>query len=805
MIRFEIPSRRLLVMPWASTLSLLVAGAFSPVSWGQTPADLPGRGVARTSLIDGDVSVRRGDTNEWVAAAVNGPLVVGDRVLSGVGSRAELQFDWASFLRLASNTEVRLAELERERYQVQLARGLATFALVRDSAAEIDINTPSVSVRPLRRGLYRISVEETADGTVTEIAVRSGEVEIYSPRGSQRLRAGRTLQVRGPVADPEFRAVSDLGNDDWDRWNQGRDREILRSSAYNYVSRDVFGAEVLDRYGDWIFVPTYGHVWSPRVAGGWAPYRHGRWSWVDYYGWTWISHDPWGWAPYHYGRWFWHSNRWCWWSGGPGVRTFWRPALVAWVGWGGVSVGVGIGGPGWGRVGWVPLAPYEPFRPWYGPGWYGGRNRVTNTTIINNVNVTNIYRNARTRDGITVVDGRRFGRGTVEALPPEGLERADLAQGPIPVPPTDRATRVTDQEARAIGSAGQDRFFSRRSPANVERIPFDEQRQAMENLARTAPVANTPGSIATGERAERSGPVEGRGNPTAFREGLDRADRRGEVSGRRMSDGDGGYRRIGEPGEGWRRVGEVAAPRPSDVPATGLAERSRRGEEAWRRFDGSLADQRSDRSGGVTGRERRDAADTIPSGDLRPDGGSRERSTGERGAWERFERRGSVGGGEPVGGRRESISPDGWYRGTERESGSRRSGSVRSSSDSGFADPGPGYDSIIEPRTERGGGSVSPRERIYQRESSPGGRDRYPDYSAPSSGRSRGDGGYPTPSYEPRRGGYEGVSGGGRRAGGDGGSYGSPGMTRGSGAEGGSSGRGNGVREGGGGGRRGGQ
>src|SRR5689334_13895770 len=56
--------------------------------------DSVNRGAARISVMSGDVSVRRGDNGDYVAAGVNAPLVVGDRVLTGRNSRAEVQFDW---------------------------------------------------------------------------------------------------------------------------------------------------------------------------------------------------------------------------------------------------------------------------------------------------------------------------------------------------------------------------------------------------------------------------------------------------------------------------------------------------------------------------------------------------------------------------------------------------------------------------------------------------------------------------------------------------------------------------------------
>ena len=42
----------------------------------------PDRSVARISVINGDVSVRRGDSGDVVAAAINAPLLVQDSLLT---------------------------------------------------------------------------------------------------------------------------------------------------------------------------------------------------------------------------------------------------------------------------------------------------------------------------------------------------------------------------------------------------------------------------------------------------------------------------------------------------------------------------------------------------------------------------------------------------------------------------------------------------------------------------------------------------------------------------------------------------
>ena len=101
------------------------------------------------------------------------------------------------------------------------------------------------------------------------------------------------------------------------------------------------------------------------VAPGGLPYHDGRWVWEPYYGWTWVGYEPWGWAPYHYGRWLYTGGYgWAWYPGPVYVRPVYRPALVAFFGFGSGGSSFSLA---FGNVGWVPLAPYEPFHPWWGP------------------------------------------------------------------------------------------------------------------------------------------------------------------------------------------------------------------------------------------------------------------------------------------------------------------------------------------------------------------------------------------------------------------------------------------------------
>ena len=410
-----------------------------------------------------------------MAAAINAPMLVNDTIFAGPGSRAEVQFDSANMVRLGSESEVRMGELDNQRYLLQVARGVVTFRVLRNSDADVEVSTPSISVRPRGIGVYRIEVQP--DG-VTSVTVRSGQAEIFGPNGAQTLSAGNAMLVRGDPSNPEFQVVSAARMDDWDRWNDHRDQELEQSRSYQYVGSDVYGAEDLDGYGSWVPDATYGNVWCPRVAAGWEPYSSGRWTWADYYGWTWVSYDPWGWAPYHYGRWFYAGGRgWCWWPGGRG-RHSWSPALVAFVGFGGGG-GIGVG---FGRVGWVPLAPHEPFHRWWGAGRSGGRNSM----IVNNVNVYNSYRNARIGNGVMAMNASDFGHGRAGSyfrVRGGDLQRAQSIRGQLPIVPGRDSLRMADRSVHTRNlprDMGNQRFFSHRQPAQVRQASFEEQRRSME-------------------------------------------------------------------------------------------------------------------------------------------------------------------------------------------------------------------------------------------------------------------------------------------------------------------------------------
>lgn len=430
------------------------------------PAADQQHGIARLSIVQGDVNVRRGDNGELVSAMMNQPLAAQDHLQTSGGSRAEIELDSANLVRLAPNTEVGFADLEYQRYQLQLGAGTIVYRVLRNLAAQAEIDTPNVAIRPAAEGEYRISVLD--DGT-TEITVRSGQAEIYGPRGSQTLTQGYSTIVRGNPSDPEFQQTYEIGHDQFDDWCANRDHDLLASRSYQYVSPDESGADDLDAYGNW--VPSqYGQVWNPQPpVADWSPYSYGQWGWEPYYGWTWVDYAPWGWAPYHYGRWFWNGGYgWCWWPGARGARHFWSPALVGFFGWGG-GFGVGFGG-----LGWVALAPYESFHPWWGR--FGGYGRG-DFGMLRNARIASMYRNAAIRGGAMTAGFNSFGGPyhRFSAATRVQLNNVSLFRGRVPVTPARDSYRFATRQAVAnprLTAAGNRQFFQSRA-SSYYRSPYN--------------------------------------------------------------------------------------------------------------------------------------------------------------------------------------------------------------------------------------------------------------------------------------------------------------------------------------------
>ena len=441
--------------------------------------DDPPSVVARLAFTQGAVSFQPGGTDDWVDAVPNRPVTTGDKLWSDADGRVELQLD-ASTIRLFHNTGFSFLNLNDNITQIRLTEGNV---LVRvrhlDDNETYEVDTPNLAFSISRPGTYRISVDEAGDAT--EIKVREGEGQITGGGASYSVRQGDDANFTG--TDELSADVEDLSNDsdDFDAWSASRDRRGEHSRSAQYVSQDVVGYEDLDDHGEWRDSPDYGHVWYPQVeVADWAPYHYGHWAYIAPWGYTWVDDQPWGFAPFHYGRWVSVEGRWGWVPSPPRaegvvyVRPVYAPALVAFVGGGGFSVGVAVGGGA--AVGWFPLGPREV----YVPSYPVSRAYVTNinvsntrvettvvnnyynTTVINHTTVTNVtYVNQRVPGAVMATNQQAFTSGQPVARNVVKVDARQMATAPVQA----QAPAIVPTKQAVLGSG---RVATKQPPAALQ-------------------------------------------------------------------------------------------------------------------------------------------------------------------------------------------------------------------------------------------------------------------------------------------------------------------------------------------------
>jgi hypothetical protein len=566
----------------------------------------PPQGVARVSLLRGDVSTQRGDSGDWVAITLNTPVMAGDKVSTSPTGSAELQIDNENMLRLSGHTEADITALIENHIQIQIASGLAQYAILKGSEADVELDTPNVGIHPSRESSIRIQVNSA---TETVVIVRRGEAEISTAQGSTNVAAGQMITIRGGTDSAQYQTADAPGLDEWDNWNAQRDRTIQSSPEWNHVDQTYTGANDLDKHGDWSEVPDYGQVWTPNnVDPDWAPYSDGNWVWEPYYGWTWVGNESWGWAPYHYGRWFRYGGAWRWWPGERGIRPVWGPAYVSFFGFG-----------GFGSIGWLAIGPCDPFFPWYGRGRFGfgffgfndflafrfgadfGRRFPGAFGPLHgrfDERFSNFRQAERDPHILRSVNSERageFGHGAVahtRGISSEEFRNSRFTSGGVPAVPTRESLSATNRAANpgTIRNNQNTRFFGSNSRQGTQRTSFNSFnqqagriQQGMRSSGINVPTSEIHRSPAQPMRSGPGGTASGnvmRQNNTDVNRGA-----QGGQSGVRSFEGQGTERPNNSASQnsgGWHSFNGPANP-PSTNPNAG----NRNGEPSQPRYQGN--------------------------------------------------------------------------------------------------------------------------------------------------------------------------------------------------------------------------
>jgi hypothetical protein len=348
----------ILVLLLVMSLGLGLPQVQAEQTWEETQTDL----VARISLIEGQLERFDPAENAWVVAAVDEPVGIDDQLFATAGTRAEILIPNNTVLRIGAQTQVQLIALTDRLTEVALSYGKARI-YSRAGQAEFIAGTP----------FGRVTVPP---GNTVDVYLDDQQVEIFALQGrayfTNDIKGEQREIAAGPIAlvADANRTVLASGSVDraWHAWNYDQEalwaqRERTTGESEKFLppplQRDAY---VLDANGTWqsvYYEGAYYRFWRPlHVGTGWAPFTAGAWMvWRGDR--VWVSHEPFGYITHHYGNWIYTQGYWYWAPPVTGVMVRaglpllhiglgWYPGRVAWI-----SAGI--------QVGWVPLAPFEPY------------------------------------------------------------------------------------------------------------------------------------------------------------------------------------------------------------------------------------------------------------------------------------------------------------------------------------------------------------------------------------------------------------------------------------------------------------
>jgi hypothetical protein len=511
-------------------------------SSSSAPSDQP-YGYVR--VLEGSATLAHHENEQPTPLRMNQPVLVGDLVIVGPGSRLELLLADQNTARLDAESALELVALaaspdrsDRETV-LRLHRGNLQLSIA-DSAMggqAPNIETPNATIYPSGAGHYRITTDH---GDWTEVVARDGAADIATDRGNVQVAAGQDAVIRG--TQQSRAAVRSAGGvDRLEQWGASLERQVASADLGGNVDPSLqTQAASLAQYGDWVDYNN-AQYWKPSgVDADWSPYWNGDWSYTPS-GYSWVSSEPWGYVPYHYGSWeYLPVHGWAWRPGAvfapAWVYWYWSPSYVGWCPIGYYSGFYNALYPGMGfRFGLYGWAGGLGFRHWnfvgfdhFGhSGWgsfgfhgerMGGRGfergfvttdtrRLSPGLLREPGRATAALREAAR--GRTVADVSRFVardlRLSADVLGAVRSTRAAAFRGTALSPSTMGGRQTT---YRSLASRGTE---DRSRASSLNRSPGTERRGGAERLSRAQPGSRSVGSFdqAWRQTATRSvAPVE---------------------------------------------------------------------------------------------------------------------------------------------------------------------------------------------------------------------------------------------------------------------------------------------------------
>jgi len=212
--------------------------------------------IVRISYVQGTVQFN------GQAAIINSPVTEEGRLVTGTDGLAEVEFEDASKIRLASETEITFAQLARlstgePLTRVDIDQGEAEFLIPASSAGGFAVNVKGKNILFKQPGRFRIL---STNATPLEIAVWKGEAEVHDLESGQQVSVkDREAFALNPADLSEYELERSFLADDLDRWSKQRDEQLQTNYVASTPTYNVYNQYYQSGggYSGAYYVPPY--------------------------------------------------------------------------------------------------------------------------------------------------------------------------------------------------------------------------------------------------------------------------------------------------------------------------------------------------------------------------------------------------------------------------------------------------------------------------------------------------------------------------------------------------------------------
>lgn len=262
-------------MPRSKVLTLLSLATLSAVALAQnTVSARPGT----LNYIEGQASI---EGRQLASGAVSNTSLQSGEALTTVNGKAEILLTPGIFLRVGSNSTVRMVTPNLTQTEIKLEQGRANVEVDQlYPQNRILIDLPSGQVQILKKGFYAF------DARASTVSVFDGQANAYPGSDLQadikpvEVKGGRQLALTSDNEKPQ-RFDKDQAEDDLYKWGSLRSQYLGEANlnlASEYAGYSSF-------YPGWYWAGgPYGYTWLPGNGLFWSPFGYGFYSPYYIYG-----------------------------------------------------------------------------------------------------------------------------------------------------------------------------------------------------------------------------------------------------------------------------------------------------------------------------------------------------------------------------------------------------------------------------------------------------------------------------------------------------------------------------------------